>query len=146
MNWLKSVGCFALVVAFASVRADEKKFDAEKMLGKWTYTAGEKAGVKSDLELIQKGTVTITKDTITLQDDSNKFVIKYKIDASKNPPVIDMEITESPFGAGAKAVGIVSLNGDELKICYNPMGETPPEKFETKEGSSANMFVLKRAK
>jgi hypothetical protein len=29
-------------------------------------------------------------------------------------------MTESPFGAGAKAVGIISLNGDELKRNRSP--------------------------
>jgi uncharacterized protein (TIGR03067 family) len=77
---------------------------------------------------------------------NNKFVIKYKIDASKTPAVIDMEITESPFGAGAKAIGIIALDGDSLKICYKPMGDKAPTKFESSEGDSTNMFVLKRAK
>ncbi len=143
-HWVKSLVCLA--IGCSVVSADEKKFDAEKILGKWTYTAGKKSGADSNLELIQKGTVTITKETITLQDEMNKFVIKYKIDASKSPAVIEMEITESPFGAGMRAVGIIAMDGEVLKICYNSMGETPPKQFESKEGESTNMFVLKRAK
>jgi uncharacterized protein (TIGR03067 family) len=145
-KWQITVWVALFAMSLTAVHAEEKKFDREKILGKWTYQAGQKSGIASEIEALQKSRVTITKETITLEDDNNKFVIKYTIDTSKTPAVIDMEITESPFGAGAKAIGIIALDGETLKICYAPMGEKAPEKFETKEGSSTHMFMLKRAK
>jgi hypothetical protein len=56
-----------------------------------------------------------------------------------------MEMTESPFGAGAMAKGIIEVKGDDLKLCYTTEGDAP-KNFEAKEGSNAHSFVLKRSK
>jgi len=121
-----------------------KSLDPAKLVGTWKYVSGEKAGEKVDLDRIKGQTVTITKDTWTLQGDDT-FVMKYTVDASKKPAAIKLEMTESPFGAGAKAVGIIEVSGDDLKICYSPMGEEPPKTFATKD-TKAHLFVLKRGK
>jgi len=72
-------------------------------------------------------------------------VIKYTLDTKNSPVSLSMEFTESPFGAGAMAKGIVEVKGDDLKMCYTTEGDAP-KKFETKEGSNSHLFVLKRSK
>lgn len=139
-----SVG--ALLLAVGTLGADEKqtKFDAAKLVGDWNYVSGIKHGEKIDPDHL-KNKVVITKETITLTGDM-KFVMKYKLDTTKNPVGISMEMTESPFGAGAKAIGIISVNGDELKLCYDPEGKKAPQKFEATDDNKAHLFILKRAK
>lgn len=135
-----------VLLAGSIVAADDKdKFDAGKMVGTWTYVSGEKNGTKVDPETLKGGTVKITKETITLESPQGKFVIKYTLDTKNNPVSLAMEMTESPFGAGAMAKGIIDVKGDELKLCYSTEGDAP-KKFETKEGSNSHLFVLKKSK
>jgi uncharacterized protein (TIGR03067 family) len=56
-----------------------------------------------------------------------------------------MEIKDGPF-QGGKAVGIITLEGDELKLCYSPNGDKRPAKFESTADNGAHLFILKRAK
>lgn len=146
-RWL---GAVALLVFLGAAGAeddkDNGKLDPAKLVGTWTYVSGVKDGQKVDAEMLKKGTVEITKDTITLKSDMGNFVIKYKLDAAKTPAQLDMEITEGPAGVGSKAPGIIELKGDELKLCYVPMGDAPPKDFSAKEGSKAHLFVLKQKK
>jgi hypothetical protein len=73
--------------------------------------------------------------------------MKYTLYAMSKPVGIMLEMTESPFGAGAKAEGIIEVNGDDLKLCYAaaPDGKAP-KSFEAKQGSGHHCFVLKRSK
>jgi uncharacterized protein (TIGR03067 family) len=128
------------------IATDEKdKFDSGKLVGTWSYVSGEKNGTKVDPENLKAGKVTFTKETITLESPQGKFVMKYTLDTKTNPVSLSMEMTESPFGAGAMSKGIIEIKGDELKMCYATEGDAP-KKFETKEGSNVNLFVLKRSK
>jgi uncharacterized protein (TIGR03067 family) len=148
MRTLGTLG-LALLLAAAAPAEDKKadKLDAKALEGTWTYVSGMKSGEKSAEDAL-KGTVTVTKDTFTLQSPMAKFVIAYKLDAEKSPATIDMEIKESPFGAGAKAEGIIAVKGDEVRICYvtADSGGKRPTKFESTKDNSAFLFVLKREK
>ena len=148
-TWLSACAFLFVIYALAAADEDKKgkddKFDAAKMVGVWTYASGEKNGEKLDKDHFKDSKVTITKESITLDGPGGKFVMKYTLDSKKNPVALSMTMTESPFGAGAKAEGIVEVKDDELKICYAAEGEAP-KKFEAKEGSNHHLFVLKRSK
>ena len=147
MRTISFVGALTFVLLAGSIRAadDKDKFDAGKIVGTWTYVSGEKNGAKVDADSLKGGTVKITKETITLESPQGKFVIKYTLDTKTSPVSLAMEMTESPFGAGAMSKGIIEVKGDELKLCYATEGDAP-KKFETKEGSNSNLFVLKKSK
>jgi uncharacterized protein (TIGR03067 family) len=132
--------CLA-VLAVASLCADDKKFDASKLDGKWTIVKGMKNGQEGGDDM-KKTEIEIAKDTLSLEGAQGKFKFKFKLDDKQSPVAIDMEMTESPFGAGMKAKGIVSLEGDDFKLCYAPEGDRP-KKFDGKE---AFYFELKRKK
>ena len=147
MRMAKWMTACALVVALVGpLRAEDKevKFDAAKLVGTWSYVSGTKNGEKANADNL-KNKVVITKETITLEGEM-KFVMKYELDTKKNPVVVKLKMTESPFGAGAESVGIIWVDGDDLKMCYDPEGKKAPEKFEAKADSKAHLFVLKRAK
>lgn len=133
--------------AFVPLAGQDKnaKFDAGKLIGKWSYVSGVKDGTKVDPENLQKQMVEFTKDKVTLTSDA-KFVMKYDLDTSKKPVSIKLEMLESPFGAGAKAAGVIEVKGDQIRICYNPGEGDAPKTFDAKEGSKVHLFVLKRAK
>jgi uncharacterized protein (TIGR03067 family) len=141
------LAALALVVSVplaAQEKGGDAKLDPAKLVGKWQYVSGVKNGEKIAEDNL-KEPVIITKDKITLKG-KELFVFKYEIDAAKKPAAIELEMLESPFGAGAKAAGIIELKGDELRLCYAAMGGAAPKTFESKEGSQAHLFVLKRAK
>src|SRR5262249_27915700 len=147
--WLALVVAMVLVVPVPAADKDkddkDAKFDAAKLVGKWKYLSGEKDGEKVGEDRLKDQTVTITKETFTLKGEAT-FVMKYEIDAKKSPATVNFTMTESPFGAGATAEGILELKGDELKVCYAPMGGARPKTFGTKKGSKDFYFVLKRSK
>jgi uncharacterized protein (TIGR03067 family) len=145
-KWL--LASSVLLLLAASVQADDKASgDTGKMIGNWTYVSGERDGNKVDPENLKKGIVAVTKDTITLKGgEQGEFILKYKLDTKKNPWAISMEITEGPAGQGAKAEGIITVSGDEMKIAYNPMGGKAPTAFAAKKDSGDHYFVLRRKK
>lgn len=121
---------------------DKKEFDAKKLEGKWTFVSGMKNGAEAG-EDMKKAEFEIVKDVMTLTNMGQVFKFKFTTEGKTNPANIDLEMTESPFGGGMKAKGIVSVEGDEFKLCYIPMGDKRPEKFDGKE---AFFFVLKKKK
>lgn len=142
-------GLAALVAPGALSAQDQAKdeaFDPAKLIGTWSYVSGEKNGETLDEEHFKGQTVIVTKESITLKSADATFVLKYEIDATKAPVEINLTITESPFGAGPMARGIIELKGDSLKICYPPMEGPTPTKFESKAGSGHHAFVLKRSR
>lgn len=138
----------AVVLGFATLaRADDKKFDASKLEGKWTYVSGKKAGEASAKEALM-GTVEITKDKFSIPGPEGKpMAVGYKLDAKDSPVKIDLEILDGMF-KGSKAEGFIELKGDELKLCYAMiMGDTKrPTKLESTKDNGAFLFVLKRMK
>ena len=120
------------------------KFDAAKLVGSWKITEGLKGGEKSSAD-VGKGVVTITKDKIALKNDGMDFEFSYKIDDSKDPVAIDMEITAPEGLKGAKAPGIVKFDGEKFTLCYSPMNPTRPTKFESTKDNGFFLFVHTKA-
>lgn len=146
-----AVLAFGLVFG-SSLFADDKaekqaaKFDPAKMVGKWDITSGKKMGEDIPKDRLES-VITWTKDQVEIPaGPDQKFVMAYKVDASKTPAQIDMEIKSGPVPEG-KAKGIVSLEGDEFKLCYGVEGMAErPTKFESTADNKAFLFVMKKAK
>src|SRR5438105_14969791 len=130
MTWMGCILVVALCALAATGRGQEGKadpFDAAKLVGTWKYLAGEKKGEKVEEARLKGQTVTITREAITLKGEAGKFVMMYDLDTKKKPVTIKMVMTESPFGAGAKAVGIIELKGDQMRFCYAPDSDEAPK-------------------
>ena len=118
--------------------------DAEKLVGRWKYTSGTRAGEKIDPVRLE-GEFTATKDKFEIPaGPDDKFVMRYKLDSSKNPLAIDVEIESGPAPEG-KALGIVKIDGDTWTLCYDPTGAKRPEKFESTAENGFFLFEMKRA-
>jgi len=131
------------MAAFAVADDKKDKFEADKMVGDWTIVEGVRMGEKVGADRL-KVKVKVSKETFTLEGEMGKFVMGYKLGTAATPVTIDMEIKEGPVPEG-KAIGIVSLKGDELKLCYVPDASAKrPEKFESTKDNSAFFFTLKR--
>jgi uncharacterized protein (TIGR03067 family) len=140
---MKTFALLAGLVACAGLtaRAADDKLDIS---GKYALVAGKKNGADVD-EKSMKATYTVTKDQFTIAGGEFKFVMGYKLDASKTPASIDMEIQEGPEGSkGTKAVGIVELKGDVLKLAYTLDKVKRPKDFDGKTGFYMEMKKEKK--
>jgi uncharacterized protein (TIGR03067 family) len=140
---------FTLIAVTGLACAEEKpKFDAAKLVGKWKFTEGTKAGTKVEAKNLETD-VTFTKDTVTLEGGGEKHVMKYKVDATKSPIQVDFEGEEGP-AKGFKAEGILAIDGDTVKLAYSTnipgFDGKRPEKFESTKDNKAFLFVMKKAK
>lgn len=145
-TWLWLGVCGLLLAAPAGRAADEDTFDASKMVGTWTFVSSEKGGEKATAEQLKPWSVVITKETFTLKSAEATFVMKYELDTKQKPATVKWTITESPFGAGATAAGIIAWDGDKLKVCYAQAGETAPKKFEAPKDTSCRLMVMQKSK
>ena len=138
-----ALGLLTCAALSGRVAAEDKKADAPKIEGKWTLVSGKKNGSDID-ENSKKSTYTATKDKITIEGEGTKFVMGYKID-EKNPKNVDLEILESPIAdiKGMKALGIIEVKGEEMKLAYSTEKDKRPKDFEGKEGF---YFELKKEK
>jgi len=137
------VCCFGAALAADDKKPDDKKpekLDPAKLLGKWKVVSGFKAGEKYEAK---SGVVEIVKDKIILDDDM-KFVFGYKVDLEKSPVTIDLEILEPEGLKGAKAPGIIKLEGGKVTLAYHPSTGERPKKFESTKENGFFMFVYEK--
>jgi uncharacterized protein (TIGR03067 family) len=154
----KFVVCGALIGSVSFVVAEDKpaekkeekvKFDASKMVGKWTVSEGSKNGTAVEPKSI-KEPIVITKDKITMVTPDATFEFKYKLDEKADPVTIDLEITSDVF-KGSKAPGIIKFDGDKLMLAYGvnmeDMDKTArPKEFGGKKDSNSYSYVFTKAK
>ena len=140
---LATIGLAA--VAVADDAADKK--DKEALQGTWMAVSGEKEG-KEDTEAKEHALV-FEGDKFSIKRGDNVIVRgTFKINTSKSPKTMDMEISEGPEDVkGKTAQAIYQLKGDELTWCVTHPGcGERPEKFATKEGVKQLLVKFKRAK
>lgn len=147
MFWIRTLA--VVLVAAVAVSAEDKKpaeFDAKALLGSWKITEGSKAGEMVAADKI-KDPAEFTADKITLKNPEATFEFSYKIDAKASPMTIDMEILAPEGFKGAKSKGIISLEGDTIKLAYNSMPEGDrPKDFKSTKENGMFAFTMKKAK
>ena len=121
--------------------AAEKK-EAPSIAGNWQIKSGTRSGAKIPAERLTAIKINEKEITIPAGPD-NTFVMSYKLDTSKSPFDIDMKIESGPVPDGT-AKGIVSLDGNKMKLCYNGMGGDRPAKFETAADDNCFLFELEK--
>jgi uncharacterized protein (TIGR03067 family) len=103
------------------------------LVGRYRLLDGKVEGKGIDAAA-KKADYSITPDTITISGQGVKFVIGYKLAGQAPPIAIDMVIVYGPEGTkGSKALGIVALEKNQLKLAYVWKGNRPTD-FSAKEG------------
>jgi len=143
-----ALGVLVCTMAIGAAEEPKKVFDAEKLVGDWEYVSGVRAGGVVEKDHLM-GKVTFMKDKVIVPaGPTEKFVMVYKIDGSKTPATIDIEIKEGPVNEG-KSIGLIELDDDTLKLIYVIVEDDKtkrPTKFESTKDNGAFLFTLKRAK
>jgi RNA polymerase sigma factor (sigma-70 family) len=131
---------------------DEKKADKpdkEAILGTWKVVTQEQQGESKEGDP-EGHRLIFSGDEFTIKEGEQAiYKGKFKIDASKKPKAIDMEITESAKEDhnGKTGLGIYALEGDTLKWCVNEPGETErPKEFSAPAGTKRMFVTFKREK
>ena len=128
--------CGAVLAADAPRAAEKKQSDdARAIQGNWQLVRHEVGDQARDEEASKRRFVFDGNQFRLMEDDREVAKGTFKLDASRTPRTIDIEITESsePDSQGRTAVGIYELKGDELKWCTaQPGSDQRPTQFATK--------------
>ena len=132
---LLSVLVFGLVLGVGDAKDDAKK-EQKKLHGTWkAVTVEENGQSKEEAEQVR---LTFSGDEFSFKKgDETLGKGKFKLDPSKKPKQIDLEVTEAHKAEfnGKTALGIYELKGDELKWCANKPGATDrPKEFSGRDG------------
>ncbi len=129
--------------ARADGKADVEK-ELKKFQGSWTFESVE-AGGKLVAAQFEGMTVTFTGGKYTVKKgDEVVQVATQKLDPSKSPKTLDVTVAEGP-NKGTVMLGIYEINGDTLKVCFDPEGTKRPTQFKSASGSQI-LIVHKRVK
>jgi uncharacterized protein (TIGR03067 family) len=145
-RWLLAA---AVALVGADAAKDSPKEESKELQGTWrtvslTYNGKEMpryGGGK--LKFVIKGEVITVEADAAVKKEYAK--LKFVPDPSTTPKCLDLTVVG---GSQKDAVleGIYELKGDELKLCAKVFGKDRPTKFESPEGESVALLVLKREK
>lgn len=137
----------SLLVAVAGAENKPDKIDPAKLLGKYVDIEGVKSGEKADADRLKGQFVNITKDTFKIEGEKSEqtFEFSYKLKPDTSPVEIDLEIVYPDDLKGNKAIGIISLDGDKLKLCYNTEIKDRPKTFESTKENGYFLWTMKKS-
>ena len=143
-RYVVTVLVIGLLLGAAPAPEDKAKKDREALQGTWRWVLSEQGGKELGDDLRQH-TLIFEKDTFAVKLGGRVIVGgRFKLDPSKSPKTIDLQITEGQ-DKGKAQVGVYELDGDTFKLCVARAGETErPTTMEAKEGNL--LFEFKRDK
>jgi uncharacterized protein (TIGR03067 family) len=129
-----------------SVAGGDKKRPGKVSDGTWVVVGMEQNGMKLHADDLEKLSMKLTikgNDYIVAMAD--KIIDKgtSAVDTTKRPNALDIK---SEFGPnkGKTILGIVEINGDSMKACYDLKDNKRPTTFATKEGTGLVLILYKR--
>jgi uncharacterized protein (TIGR03067 family) len=150
---MKPVATFAaLVLLLGFSAADEPKKapgaaeELRRLQGTWTVEAWEEDGKAVTGDDLKKRGVFFGGSFFLLRRDNKVFRAGgIQFDPARNPSTMNFIVREGD-GKGEVMPGIYSLDGDTLKICFNPKGETAPKDFKPDAKDGFTLITLKKPK
>lgn len=146
-----------------AVKDKKAKSDKERLQGKWQIVSRVDDGKEVEFKEEDGCEMTFKGDSIKLRYRPTVMPMelltafaRFRLDENTSPKVIDtvegeaenlFDLTEFDKlfdDAKERREGIYAIDGDTLKLCFSGMDAVRPTAFESKEGSKAVLFVLKR--
>ena len=129
--------------------ADDKP-DLEKEVrrfqGTWTFESSQTGGNALPASELKGFILTFEGDKHTVKKGDQVIQVgTQKLDPSKSPKTIDVTLTEG-LNKGTVMLGIYAIDGDTLKVCFDPQGKKRPTAFKSAPGSENFVNVHKRVK
>ena len=123
--------------------------ELKALAGTWRPVSTENNGYKASEEDLKGNRWIRDVDGRWTMRRGDKTVVEWavkKIDATKNPKTIDIEITAGAY-KGVVYLGIYELDGDTLRICFAlPDRDERPTEFSASKGSIRALSAFKREK
>jgi uncharacterized protein (TIGR03067 family) len=139
---------FAASVGPATVADDKAELEKEarKFQGTWTFESSVAGGYELPAGQLKLLVVTFEGDKHTVKNGQEVIQVgTQKLEPSKSPKTIDVTMVEGPQ-KGTVMLGIYEIDGDTLKVCFDPEGKTRPTEFKSPPGSKNFVNVHKRVK
>jgi uncharacterized protein (TIGR03067 family) len=138
-----------VVLGGPGTRADDKAdlgMEFKNFHGVWTFESVEASGKKAPADQLKGVTVTFAGDKYTVKKGDEVIQVgAQKLDPSKSPKAIDVNVTEG-LNKGAVMLGIYEFDRDTVKVCFDEEGKKRPTEFKGPAGSATFVNVHQRAK
>ena len=135
------VGVLAAAPAPKEKEKDDKA-DLKKLQGDWKIESWEQVGQSLNVT----GTWSFKDDKYSLDQSGNVEEGTIKMDTTKKPAVMDLDITDGNC-KGKLQPGIYKFDGDSLILCFAWPGTTDrPTEFKSTAEDRTILITLKRSK
>jgi uncharacterized protein (TIGR03067 family) len=120
--------------------------EVKKFQGTWTFESSETSGKELPASELKGLILNFEADKHTVKKGDEVLQAgTQKLDPSKSPKTIDVTVTEGE-NKGKIMLGIYEIDGDTLKVCFDPQGKKRPTEFKSAPGSDNFVNVHKRVK
>jgi uncharacterized protein (TIGR03067 family) len=139
--------CALLILTIGLLIAADKKEakdDGKKLEGDWNVVKGVHGGEEIPEEKVKTFKVTFKGDKFTLNDGEKTHEVAFKLDPAKKPRTIDAMPADGEY-KGKTLLGIYSLEGDTLKMCFAEPGTERPKEFTSRANTMHFLLVLKKS-
>jgi uncharacterized protein (TIGR03067 family) len=120
------------------------RLELQRLQGGWQAEVAQENGTKSAAEELKGRTLFFGRDTFLFRRSDNLLQIGIlKLDPAKSPKTVNAIVMRGPQ-KGEIMLGIYSLEGDTLKICFDVQGEERPKEFTAPTGSGRLFMICKR--
>ena len=134
--------------AYGDPQDDAFRKELKAMAGTWRPISAENNGNKTPEEILKEIRWVRDADGKWAMQRDDKTVLEWtvrKIDTTKKPKTIDLEVTLGSH-QGQAYRGIYELDGDTLRVCLAMPESERPTEFSGRKGSNSALSEFKREK
>lgn len=128
----------------AEGREDASRQELQRIQGAWQVVSQEENGAKAAADSLRDRIIFFGGDAFLVKQGHNLLQMgTQKLDPSKSPKTINVMVTQGDR-RGDVWLGIYELQGDTLKVCFDPDAQKRPTEFKSERGSGLVLVVYKR--
>ena len=133
-----------LATAGAADPPKEVVDELRRLQGTWTVESWEEGGkALAGEDLKNRGVFFGANVFIFRKDGKVHQAGATQLDPAKSPKTVNFSVKEGE-GKDGVMLGVYSLEGDTLKVCFDPQGQNRPENFSPEAKSGFTLVTLKK--